>query len=84
MLDPLPEVPVGREQVDGHLAAACPGVPELVGIEAAGARRGDVVEPDAEMAIDLFDPKWTVWDWVERDLEDLRREWNVTPAGPTR
>ncbi|MBY0320264.1 MAG: hypothetical protein K2X72_16185 [Reyranella sp.] len=35
----------------------------------------------AEMIIDIFDPKWNVWDWVERDLEDLRREWNVTPAG---
>jgi hypothetical protein len=35
----------------------------------------------AEMTVDIFDPKWTVWDWVERDLEDLRREWNVTPAG---
>jgi len=25
-----------------------------------------------------------VWDWVEKDLEDLRREWNVTPAGRPR
>ncbi len=32
-----------------------------------------------EMTIDLFDPKWTVWDWVERDLEELRRDWNVAP-----
>ncbi len=36
------------------------------------------------MTVDLFDPKWTVWDWVERDLEDLRREWNVTPPGQPR
>ncbi len=35
----------------------------------------------AEMTVDIFDPKWNVWDWVEKDLEDLRREWNVTPAG---
>jgi hypothetical protein len=33
------------------------------------------------MTIDLFDPKWSVWDWIERDLEGLRREWNVTPPG---
>jgi hypothetical protein len=37
-----------------------------------------------EMTVDLFDPKWNVWDWVERDLEDLRREWNVTPPGRPR
>lgn len=35
----------------------------------------------AEMTADIFDPTWNVWDWVERDLEDLRRDWNVTPAG---
>ena len=35
----------------------------------------------AEMTVDIFDPEWNVWDWVEKDLEDLRREWNVTPAG---
>jgi hypothetical protein len=34
-----------------------------------------------EMTIDIFDPKWTVWDWVERDLEELRRDWNVAPPG---
>lgn len=33
------------------------------------------------MTVDLFDPKWTVWDWIERDLEELRRDWNVTPPG---
>ena len=38
----------------------------------------------AEMTVDIFDPKWNVWDWVEKDLEDLRREWNVTPAGRQR
>jgi hypothetical protein len=38
----------------------------------------------AEMTVDIFDPKWNVWDWVERDLEELRRAWNVTPAGPAR
>ena len=35
----------------------------------------------AEMTVDLFDPKWSVWDWVEHDLDELRRRWNVTPAG---
>lgn len=38
----------------------------------------------AEMTVDIFKPGWDVWEWVERDLEDLRREWNVTPAGPLR
>ena len=32
-----------------------------------------------EMTIDTFASDWTVWDWVEHDLEDLRRQWNVTP-----
>ncbi|MGQ0583223.1 MAG: hypothetical protein ACT4O6_14900 [Reyranella sp.] len=34
-----------------------------------------------EMTVDIFDPKWIVWNWVERDLEELRRDWNVTPPG---
>ena len=34
------------------------------------------------MAVDLFDPEWSIWDWVEHELEDLRRQWNVMPAGP--
>ncbi|WP_428686237.1 hypothetical protein [Reyranella sp.] len=38
----------------------------------------------AEMTADLFDPKWSVWDWVEHDLDELRRRWNVTPAGNRR
>lgn len=38
----------------------------------------------AEMTVDLFDPKWSVWDWVEHDLEELRRQWNVTPPGHRR
>ena len=38
----------------------------------------------AEMTVDIFDPKWNVWDWVEKDLEELRRDWNVTPAGRAR
>ena len=33
------------------------------------------------MTVDIFAPGWDVWDWVERDLEELRRDWNVTPAG---
>lgn len=32
-----------------------------------------------EMTVDIFDPEWTVWDWVERDLEELRCDWNVAP-----
>jgi hypothetical protein len=34
-----------------------------------------------EMTVDLFDPGWDVWQWVEHDLEDLRRDWKVTPPG---
>jgi hypothetical protein len=34
-----------------------------------------------DMTVDLFDPAWTVWDWVERDIDDVRRAWNVTPPG---
>jgi hypothetical protein len=34
-----------------------------------------------EMTVDIFDPEWSIWDWVERDLEELRQAWNVTPAG---
>lgn len=37
-----------------------------------------------EMTVDLFAPDWSVWDWVERDLDGLRRDWNVTPPGPSR
>jgi hypothetical protein len=38
----------------------------------------------AAMTVDLFKPGWSVWDWVERDLEELRHAWNVTPAGLSR
>jgi ubiquinone biosynthesis protein Coq4 len=34
-----------------------------------------------EMTIDLFAPGWDFWQWVEHDLEALRRDWNVTPPG---
>jgi hypothetical protein len=34
-----------------------------------------------DMAVDLFAPDWNLWDWVERDLQELRREWNVAPPG---
>jgi hypothetical protein len=34
-----------------------------------------------EMTVDTFAPNWSVWDWVEHDLEALRRHWNVTPPG---
>ena len=33
------------------------------------------------MTVDLFAPDWTVWDWVEQDLEALRRRFNVSPSG---
>jgi len=38
----------------------------------------------AEMTVDIFDPTWSVWDWVEHDLDALRRQWNVTPPGNQR
>ena len=34
-----------------------------------------------DMTVDFFAPDWSAWDWVERDLEELRRYWNVTPPG---
>ena len=37
-----------------------------------------------DMTVDIFSPDWKVWDWVERDLEELRREFNVSPAGVPR
>ncbi len=38
----------------------------------------------AAMTVDIFAPDWNVWNWVESDLEELRRAWNVTPPGPVR
>ena len=53
-------------------------------------RRGDAgkggLDPDEfwhawargrDMTVDIFDSDWSVWDWIERDLEELRRDWNV-------
>ena len=37
-----------------------------------------------EMTVDIFDPKWSAWDWIEHDLEELRRDWNVAPPGVLR
>ena len=34
-----------------------------------------------DMTVDIFDSKWSAWDWIERDLEELRRDWNVSPPG---
>jgi hypothetical protein len=34
-----------------------------------------------DMTVDLFAPDWSAWDWVECDLDELRRDWNVTPPG---
>jgi len=31
----------------------------------------------------LADNTFGVWDWVERDLQELRRAWNVAPPGPS-
>jgi len=33
------------------------------------------------MTLDLFAPGWNAWDWIERDLEECGRDWNVTPPG---
>jgi hypothetical protein len=35
----------------------------------------------SEMTVDIFAPDWNVWDWVELDLEDVRRRFNVSPPG---
>ncbi len=35
-----------------------------------------------DMTVDIFAPDWNVWDWVEKDLEEVRRIFNVAPAGP--
>jgi ubiquinone biosynthesis protein Coq4 len=37
-----------------------------------------------EMTVDIFDPEWNVWDWVEKDLEEVRQRFNVSPAGKPR
>lgn len=37
----------------------------------------------SDVRADIFSPDWQVWDWVERDLQELRHELNVTPpVGP--
>lgn len=33
-----------------------------------------------EMTVDLFAPDWSVWDWVDKDLEEVRRRFNVSPV----
>ena len=35
----------------------------------------------AATTVDLFGPDWHLWDWVEHDLEDLRRRFNIAPPG---
>jgi hypothetical protein len=37
-----------------------------------------------DMTVDIFAPEWEVWDWVDKDLEEVRRIFNVAPAGPAR
>jgi hypothetical protein len=36
-----------------------------------------------DTTVDIFDPGWNVWDWVELDLEEVRRRFSVSPAGPS-
>jgi hypothetical protein len=36
------------------------------------------------MTVDIFKPGWNAWDWIERDLDALRHDWNVTPPGRPR
>jgi len=36
------------------------------------------------MTVDIFKPGWDAWDWIERDLDELRHDWNVTPPGKPR
>jgi len=37
-----------------------------------------------EMTVDIFSPDWNFWQWAEHDLEDVRRTFNVSPAGRPR
>jgi hypothetical protein len=34
-----------------------------------------------ETTVDIFSPSWNFWEWVEHDLEDVRRTFNVSPTG---
>ena len=33
----------------------------------------------AETAVDFFGPGWSAWDWVDHDIDDLRRQFNISP-----
>jgi hypothetical protein len=33
-----------------------------------------------DMTVDIFAPEWNVWDWVDKDLEEVRRIFNVAPG----
>ena len=35
----------------------------------------------SDMTVDIFAPDWNLWDWVELDLEEVRRTFNVAPPG---
>jgi len=37
-----------------------------------------------DTTVDIFDPNWTIWDWAECDLEEVRQTFNVAPAGAQR
>ena len=33
----------------------------------------------ADTTVDLFAPGWSAWDWVEHDLDEVRRRFNISP-----
>jgi len=35
----------------------------------------------AAATVDTFAADWRLWDWVEHDLDDLRRRFNISPPG---
>ena len=37
-----------------------------------------------EVTVDIFAPDWNVWEWVDEDLEEVRRTFNVSPASVPR
>jgi hypothetical protein len=34
----------------------------------------------SDMTVDIFAPGWNVWEWVDKDLEEVRRIFNVAPG----
>jgi hypothetical protein len=37
-----------------------------------------------DTTVDIFDRNWTIWDWVDHDLEEVRQTFNVSSAGVQR